>query len=140
MNHSLVSFCALQLELEDKPVNNIPNIDFNSNRTIEDLFRDLEISNPVARIRHNKQDPVAHRGTRQMSEIIIETYSNFKGGMSEGHKGEKEKSSSNSSKVRKYYCMALSIYVENISLSHCVQIASLLKLLNIFIRRRHHRF
>ena len=101
MNHSLVSFCALQLELEDKPVNNIPDIDFNSNRTIEDLFRDLEISNPVARIRHNKQDPVAHRGTRQMSEIIIETYSNFKGGMSEGHKGEKEKSSSNSSKVGK---------------------------------------
>ena len=111
MNHSLVSFCALQLELEDKPVNNIPDIDFNSNRTIEDLFRDLEISNPVARIRHNKQDPVSHRGTRQMSEIIIETYSNFKGGMSEGHKGEKEKSSNNSSKVGKYYCMALSIYV-----------------------------
>ena len=111
MNHSLVSFCALQLELEDKPVNNTPDIDFNSNRTIEDLFRDLEISNPVARIRHNKQDPVAHRGTRQMSEIIIETYSNFKGGMSESHKGEKEKSSSNSSKVRKYYCMSLYIYV-----------------------------
>ena len=75
MNQSMVSFCALQIELEDEPLNSVPDIDFNCNRTLEDLFRDLEISNPVARIKPNKQDPEIYRGTRQMSEIIIETYS-----------------------------------------------------------------
>ena len=99
MNQSKVSFCALQLELDDQPLNINPNIDFNCNRTLEDLFRDLEISNPVAKIKPNKQDPTIHRGTRQMSDIRIETYCNFSGGMSEHHKGEKEKASSNS-KVR----------------------------------------
>ena len=95
----MVSFCALQLELDDQALNVSPDIDFNCNRTLEDLFRDLEISNPVAKIKPNKQDPVIHRGTRQMSEIVIETYSDFKGGMSEFHKGEKQKSSNSSSKV-----------------------------------------
>ena len=96
----MVSFCALQLELEDQPLNTTPDIDFNCNRTLEDLFRDLEISNPVAKIKSNKQEPTIHRGTRQMSDIVIETYCNFNVGMSEFQKGEKEKSSSNSSKVR----------------------------------------
>jgi len=99
MNQSMVSFCALQLELDDEPSNLIPDIDFNCNRTIEDLFRDLEISNPVAKIKPNKQDPENYRGTRQMSKIVIETYIHFKGGMSETQKGEKQKPSSNSSKV-----------------------------------------
>ena len=100
MNQSMVSFCALQLELEDQPLNKTPDIDFNCNRTLEDLFRDLEITNPGAKIKPNTQDPSIHRGTRQMSDIVIKTYCNFKGGMSEFQKGEKEKSSSNSSKVK----------------------------------------
>ena len=100
MSQSMVSFCALQLELEDQQLNSIPDIDFNCNRTIEDLFRDLEISNPVAKIKPNRQDPEIYRGTRQMSKIVIETYSNFKGSMSKNLKGEKQKSSSNCSKVR----------------------------------------
>lgn len=98
MNQSMVSFCALQLEIEDQLSNTAPDIEFNCNRTLEGLFRDLEISNPVARIKPCRPDPESCRGTRQMSKIIIETYSNFKAGMSE-IKGEKEKSSSNCSKV-----------------------------------------
>jgi len=93
----MVSFCALQLEIEDQLSNTAPDIEFNCNRTLEGLFRDLEISNPVARIKPCRPDPESCRGTRQMSKIIIETYSNFKAGMSE-IKGEKEKSSSNCSK------------------------------------------
>ena len=96
----MVSFCALQLELEDEPSNSIPDIDFNCNRTIEDLFRDLELSNPVAKLKPKKQDPENYRGTRQMSKIVIETYVDFKSGMSETQKGEKQKPSSNCSKVR----------------------------------------
>ena len=88
----------LRLELEDKELNITPNIEFNSNRTIEDLFRDLEVSNPVARIRPNK-DPKTHRGNRQMSNIVIETYTNFKTEMPDNQKGEKTKPSTNSSKV-----------------------------------------
>ena len=97
MSQSMVSFCALQLELEDK-LDSIPDIDFNCNRTIEDLFRDLEISNPVAKHKPNRQDSELYRGTRQMSKIVIETYSEFKGGMTENVKGERQKSS-NCSKV-----------------------------------------
>ena len=98
MNQSMVSFCALQLEIEDQLSSDIPDIEFNCNRTLEGLFRDLEISNPVARIKPCRPDPENYRGTRQMSKIVIETYSNFKAGMSD-IKGEKEKSSSNCSKV-----------------------------------------
>lgn len=98
MNQSMVSFCALQLEIEDQLSNTAPDIEFNCNRTLEGLFRDLEISNPVARIKPCRPDPENYRGTRQMSKIKIETYSNFKAGMSE-IKGEKEKSSNNCSKV-----------------------------------------
>ena len=94
----MVSFCALQLEIEDQLSNTVPDIEFNCNRTLEGLFRDLEISNPVARIKPCRQDPESYRGTRQMSKIVIETYSDFKSGMSNA-KGEKEKSSSNCSKV-----------------------------------------
>ena len=98
MTQSMVSFCALQLEIEDQLSSTVPDIEFNCNRTLEGLFRDLEISNPVARIKPCRQDPESYRGTRQMSKIVIETYSNFTSGMS-NVKGEKQKSSSNCSKV-----------------------------------------
>jgi len=93
----MVSFCALQLEIEEQLSSTVPDIEFNCNRTLEGLFRDLEITNPVARIKPCRPDPDNCRGTRQMSKIVIETYSDFKAGMSEV-KGEKEKSSGGCSK------------------------------------------
>ena len=98
MNQSMVSFCALQLEIEEQLSSTVPDIEFNCNRTLEGLFRDLEITNPVAKIKPCRPDPDNCRGTRQMSKIVIETYSDFKAGMSEV-KGEKEKSSGGCSKV-----------------------------------------
>lgn len=69
---SLVSFCALQIELEEKA----PEIDFYFNRgkSLEDLFSGLTFPKTTASTGTQSSSCSSQRGRRKMSEITIQTF------------------------------------------------------------------
>ena len=75
----MVSFCAVRLEIEEN--NPKLDIEFNCGRSLEDLFEDMELTNPVAAAAKasaaKDTDTKANRGKRAVNDIMVETITDF---------------------------------------------------------------
>lgn len=73
----MVSFCAVRLELDEN--SNDVDIEFNCNRTIEDLLGNLSLSEAARPVKPILDEKTRHRnrGHRLMSKIVVETIMDF---------------------------------------------------------------
>lgn len=75
----MVSLCALQIEIaeDSEPVS---DIDFNCGRSIEDLLENLTMSTQLPKPVRSQSLRERARGNRKMSDVTIETYTDFDAG------------------------------------------------------------
>ena len=75
----MVSLCALQIEIAEdaEPVS---DIDFNCGRSIEDLLENLTMSTQLPKPVRSQSLRERARGNRKMSDVTIETYTDFDAG------------------------------------------------------------
>ena len=72
----MVSLCALQIEIADD-AEPIGDIDFNCGRSIEDLLENLTMSTQLPKPVRSHSLRERARGNRKMSDVTIETYTDF---------------------------------------------------------------
>ena len=72
----MVSLCALQIEIADD-AEPISDIDFNCGRSIEDCLENLTMSTQLPKPVRSQSLRERARGNRKMSDVTIETYTDF---------------------------------------------------------------
>jgi len=80
-----ISFCAIRLEIEEGSPT-LDHLQFSAGRSIEDLFKDMELTNPLAaqaiqaeRAKRQTGKDSPERGNRRPNDISVETLTQFDG-------------------------------------------------------------
>ena len=73
----MVSLCALQLEIADEAELISDDFDFNCGRSIEDCLENLTMSTQIPKPVRSQSLRERTRGNRKMSDVTIETYTDF---------------------------------------------------------------
>ncbi len=73
----MVSLCALQIEIADNAELLSEDIDFNCGRSLEDLLENLTMSNQIPKPVRSQSLRERTRGNRKMSDVTVETYTDF---------------------------------------------------------------
>lgn len=91
----MVSLCAIQLEIsEDSEQLLSDDINFNCGRSIEDLFENLTMSTQPSKPVRSQSLRERTKGNRKMSDITVQTYTDFEAGATASSKSSKETSPS----------------------------------------------
>ena len=86
----MVSLCAIQLEIsEDSEQLLSDDINFNCGRSIEDLFENLTMSTQPSKPVRSQSLRERTKGNRKMSDITVQTYTDFEAGATASSKSSK---------------------------------------------------
>ena len=73
----MVSLCAIQIEIAEEAESLSEDVSFSCGRSIEDLLENLTMSTPVTKPTRSQSLRERARGNRKMSDVTIETYTDF---------------------------------------------------------------